>query len=159
VNFPGAPRDLLGRVRWGFLLALLVCIATTLAQTIAATGVPPTWRAIGVLLVLGLAAGSVLGHRRGRFGRSSIELSTYLVPSFKWDLFEVLLQIPAVLLVGVIHILGVTNGRHERGDPRHWRGQRNADCRGQWSVRRSKTINSSCTTSPLSGSAPDSWRV
>jgi diguanylate cyclase (GGDEF)-like protein len=151
------------------LLALLVCIATTVAQTIAATGVPLSWRTVGVVLELGLAAGSILGHRRGHFGPlsgllaagalaaigvamgdpfrateliyvglfhqslfrswrstatttaalmlalvASITLSTYLVPSFRWDLFEVVLQIPAVLLVGVIHILGVTIGRHER---------------------------------------------
>lgn len=167
------PRDLLGRVRWAFLLAALVSVATSASQTVVEQQVPVPWRVVGVLLVLGVGAGSVIGHNRRSFGvlatvlgsvalvpigvtmgdpfrsteliyvvlfhqalfrswRStvaatagsllalaiSIEVAQPLLPRFGWDIFEVMLQVPAVLLVGVIHILGVSIGKHERAASR-----------------------------------------
>jgi len=135
----------------------------------AADEVPGSWHLIGIVLVIGVAVGSIAGHRRGSFGpfatllgitvlipigltmgdpfratelvyvvlfhqalfrsfRSlttvtvfalaalviSVQLAISLIPLFTWDIYEVVLQIPAVLLVGVIHVLGVSIGRHQR---------------------------------------------
>jgi diguanylate cyclase (GGDEF)-like protein len=136
---------------------------------VAVTEVPPMWRPVGTLLIIGVAIGTVLGHQRRSFGsvatilgafvlvpvaltmgdpfratelvyvvlfhqalfrsfRSlaiaavawvgalavSVALGTWLLPNFVWDIYEVVLQIPAILLVGVIYVLGVSVGRHER---------------------------------------------
>jgi hypothetical protein len=62
------PRDLLGRVRWGFLLAALACTVATFAEMLAADETPLAWRVVGVVLVLATGAGIVNGHRRAHFG-------------------------------------------------------------------------------------------
>jgi diguanylate cyclase (GGDEF)-like protein len=163
------PRDLLGRVRLGFLVAVLVAAATAIFLILAADNVPLAWRAVGVVLVGGVTANWVYAHSRQRFGpigtvltavalvavgfsmgepiraaelidiallhqalfrsrRSlaattaaymaslglSLVLAWQLLPNFDLSLFELVVQVPVVLLIAVFHILGLTIGRHER---------------------------------------------